>query len=63
MTINRILTRTGNDSFKGLSFSYVCDFTSEKITETIIEEVFTNNFQCESGAIYGDVFIYNNHQN
>ena len=60
MTATKILTRTVNDSFKGLNFSYVCEYTKETINETIVEEIFTNNFQCESGAIYSVYFISEN---
>lgn len=60
MNAAKILTRTLNDSFKGLKFSYVCEYTKETINEIIVEEIFTNNFQCESGAIYSVYFIAEN---
>ena len=37
MTATKILTRTLKDSFKGLNFSYVCEYTKEIINETIVE--------------------------
>jgi len=59
-TAKQLYSRTVNESFKGLNFSYVCEYTKETINETIVEEIFTNNFQCESFAIYSVEFIAEN---
>ena len=60
MTATKLLTRTLQDSFKGLKFSYTCEYTGDVINEVLVEEIFANNFQCESGAVYSVSFIAQN---
>ena len=53
-------TKTISQSVKGIKFSYICEYTKKVIKEVIVEKIFFDNYQCESGAIYDVNFIVDN---